>query len=259
MTIILRAGRSLFTRPHSQLTKPFTTSLSKPPNFLPSSYEFLISNPSTSPSREATISKFKNALQIQRAHPDFLGVPLEGVCVEFPGRTLRVLEWTSYEGHMYNFRQGPSYPLFLKAREGAYLRPPQMTHYSFLSPLTQGPVVEYMSLPLLSATQFPTFSRTTASLFGEYILPSPGALGFSLGQQTEDPSQALALLAWEDHKSHTHKFRESQRFPEFRKELERVCAEFVSGGREGVRIWHVRCCEPGEGVGTGELESERED
>ncbi|KZO94726.1 hypothetical protein CALVIDRAFT_565466 [Calocera viscosa TUFC12733] len=227
-----------------------STPASSPPQFLPNCYELIIGTPSLS-SPASTVQKFKAGLAIQSQHPDFLGVPLEGVCVEEETRALRVLEWKSYEGHMTNFRLGPLYAPFVAARAGAYTGPQSMTHYHLLSPPPKAPVVEHMHLPLLSPAHFPEFSAQFSAALDTYIRPAAGFTGLALGQEVEDPSSALCLLGWERVEDHTEVFRYSAMFDKWREVVGPLFERFLKGGIGGLEMFHVRTCAPGEGVRGG--------
>ncbi|KZT59970.1 hypothetical protein CALCODRAFT_481058 [Calocera cornea HHB12733] len=228
------------------------------PQFLPTCYEHILARPSLSTSRPATLTKLKAGLAIQAEHPDFLGCVLEGVGVEDEGLALRILEWTSLEGHMHSFRGGPLYPRFLAARQGAYADAGTMTHVRFLprgpGGLSQAAVLEHMHLALLSPSSFAEFCARLLPLLDKYVAPSPGSAGFSLGQQIEDPSQVIILFGWQRVEDHTVGFRQGEAFGDWSSAVGPVLERFVKGGLGGMEIRHFRTCAAGEGVRADEGE-----
>jgi len=236
---------------HTRLARMSSTTnaTAAAPQFLPHNFEVIVAQPSTSASRSATIQKFRAGLAIQQEHPDFVGVPVEGVCLEDGRKTLRVLEWTSFDGHMKRFRGGPSYAKFVEVRKGAYDGEPHMRHYNFTSPVPSAPVIEYMMLPLLDASHFPAFHAAFSKALAEYVCPTRGFMGLALGQQTEDPSKVLCLFGWERLEDHTVGFRQSEVYERWKVVVDLILQSFVEGGRAGMEMWHVESCEPGAGVG----------
>ncbi|KZO94766.1 hypothetical protein CALVIDRAFT_565503 [Calocera viscosa TUFC12733] len=151
-----------------------------------------------------TRGKTAAGFEVQRKHEDFVRYALEGVKVEDDSVVLRILQWTSYDGHM-RFRASPlfgftsSYPQFAAAREGAALDLVSLKHYHFYRPLSFDPpipVFEVIDANLKPAGlhSFPAFLSAlneVVSMISDY-----SGLGWTVGWQKEDPSKILVFIGW---------------------------------------------------------------
>ncbi|EJU01385.1 hypothetical protein DACRYDRAFT_95040 [Dacryopinax primogenitus] len=161
-----------------------------------------------------TREKTAAGVAIQSTHTDLVRYALEGVKTEDDSIVLRILEWTSFDGHM-RFRASDLYPKFLAAREGAALSVISLAHFHFFGPLeftTPVPVYEVINITLKPTAStpdnFPFFLsaiREALEIVGSY----PGSKGYNLGWQKEDPTKALVFISWESVEAHMEDFRKS--------------------------------------------------
>ncbi|KZO94758.1 hypothetical protein CALVIDRAFT_565495 [Calocera viscosa TUFC12733] len=177
---------------------------------LPYEYEVVLFKPNKA---DPAVTRGKTAagFAIQTKHEDLVRYALEGVKVEDDSIALRILQWTSYDGHM-RFRASPLYPQFTAAREGAGLELISLTHFHFYGPLsfeTAVPVFEVIDINLKPAgvSSFPFFLsgvNEALSIVGAY-----SGLGYTLGWQKEDPSKVMVFIGWNSVEHHMQDFRNS--------------------------------------------------
>ncbi|KZT59942.1 hypothetical protein CALCODRAFT_515657 [Calocera cornea HHB12733] len=177
---------------------------------LPYAYEVILFKPNKA---DPATTREKNAagFAIQKTHEDFVKYALEALKVEDDSIALRILEWTSYDGHM-RFRASPLYPQFTAAREGAALGVVSLTHFHFYGPLsfsTPVPVFEVIDITVkpTGVSSFPFFLSAineALSIVGAY-----SGLGYTLGWQKEDPSKVMVFIGWNSVEHHMEDFRKS--------------------------------------------------
>jgi len=176
-------------------------------------YEVILFKPNLA---DPTLAAEKSAagVAIQSQAPDLVRYALAGSKVEDETVGMRILEWTSFDGHM-RFRASPLYAQFAAAREGANLGIVSLTHYQFFGPLTFStpvPVYEVIDISLKPSASskegFPFFLsaiREALTIVGSY----PSALGYTLGWEKEDPSKVLVFIGWKSVEAHMEDFRKS--------------------------------------------------
>jgi len=240
LTFCRRAPALTRSHPHIVARSRMSTS----PTFLPHNFEVIVAQPQKA-DPALTQKKFIDGFEIQRQHPDFVDVVLEGVKVEDENVALRVLEWTSFEGHMQRFRTSPSYKTFSEVRAGAYVTPPHITHYNFTSPIPTAPIVEYLRITLKPGEPFPPFYTALSHAF-RHVRAGKGCTGITIGQQVEDASEVLCLLGWERYEDHMVEFAKGQTFEDWKAELGALLKTYVKD--KGVEMWHARTCAPGAGI-----------
>jgi len=204
-------------------------------------YEVILSKPDKTDA-EATRRKTLNGFEIQKQHDDFVAYVLEGIKVEDESTVMRIIQWTSYEGHM-RFRNGPIYSEFTRAREGAAIGPPDVNHYNFVGPLdikSTPPVWEVIDITLKPDLAFKNFAADWDKP-GKIVASAPGCKGYTIAQQREDDRKVLIFIAWESVEAHMQGFRGSEKWDLFVPDFVVVKSSYFVDSN----MYHVKTVEPG--------------